>query len=609
MGRIGLEVSEINFIAGHMKSVEGNNLWFSAQDKLTSVVSESAPNYLRKTKLGNFLTRTWREDVLSLYLARCYNASAGYTGHHTMLTVLVAEMVARTERKSTTEELSGGQTELIIGLPHWLDRSQLKNHCKSLTIIEYRILDVVEFVSRLVAIIKLSKVIFLNSWVKLSTRWMKIYRETDSNISLGDKTIPALLVMHEDELSVDRTYRTQPHWKTCRSETEEFRTLILEWVYPKPKDDILAVLRDQMVYWVPKENLSHGGANVSSLKIEQTLSFLLRSCLFDWNVSGYFLRKFTALFRTANILAAFCADQRVKAFMTCENYCIESDAMDLFSKESHIKTISYQYSNIASLTIQMATNADVMLTFSPLFHGRWRNDQWGPSCFIDVGYLYDGSFPKIRCRANKLRESIRERGAEFVIAVFDENITANEDKFGFFSVDDYLGEMAVLRKYLAYHKTVGVISKRQFGRAQRLLEVTAPSSAVCNEIGERWIELFEDGATDRNIILPAEAAVAADIAIGHFAGATAGLEAALVGCRCILINPEGVQNDNLELLQQGRIVFADLEDALNAVSSYREGQAEYSNLGDWSKIIASFDSFQDGRAALRCRKFLNEVIL
>ena len=87
------------------------------------------------------------------------------------------------------------------------------------------------------------------------------------------------------------------------------------------------------------------------------------------------------------------------------------------------------------------------------------------------------------------------------------------------------------------------------------------------------------------------------------------MEAALAGCRWILINPEGVKNANLELLQQGWIVFSDLEDALNAVSAYREGRAQYSSLGDWAEIIGSFDPFQDGQAALRCRDFLNEVIL
>ena len=67
------------------------------------------------------------------------------------------------------------------------------------------------------------------------------------------------------------------------------------------------------------------------------------------------------------MLAGLCHSQNVKAYMTCENYFLEADAMNLIGPQMGIHTLSYQYSNLSSVTPLMQTTADTMCTFSKMF--------------------------------------------------------------------------------------------------------------------------------------------------------------------------------------------------------------------------------------------------
>jgi hypothetical protein len=114
------------------------------------------------------------------------------------------------------------------------------------------------------------------------------------------------------------------------------------------------------------------------------------------------------------------------------------------------------------------------------------------------------------------------------------------------------------------------------------------------------------GAT-RNIVFPAEAALSADITIGHTMGATASLEAALAGSRSILLNPYGFKSDNDLLYAQADIVYETMFDALKAVEGFRNGERKYAGLGDWTPIISSLDPFRDNRSSDRLKDLLIQV--
>jgi hypothetical protein len=122
----------------------------------------------------------------------------------------------------------------------------------------------------------------------------------------------------------------------------------------------------------------------------------------------------------------------------------------------------------------------------------------------------------------------------------------------------------------------------------------------------RYLELA--AGAHRNIVFAAEAALSADLAVGHALGATAALEAALAGARAVLINPYGTTGANDTLYAQGDIVYPSLEAALEAIAAFRGGVSARAGLGDWSAILGRFDRFRDGRAGHRMRAVLEAIV-
>ena len=82
--------------------------------------------------------------------------------------------------------------------------------------------------------------------------------------------------------------------------------------------------------------------------------------------------------------------------MTCENYFLDADAMNLIGPKMGIQTFSYQYSNMSEIGPIMMSTADTLFTFSELFHKRFSNNSIKPNSFYDIGYPYDSSFSLVK---------------------------------------------------------------------------------------------------------------------------------------------------------------------------------------------------------------------
>ena len=111
----------------------------------------------------------------------------------------------------------------------------------------------------------------------------------------------------------------------------------------------------------------------------------------------------------------------------------------------------------------------------------------------------------------------------------------------------------------------------------------------------------------RNTVFPAEAALTADLTIGHIVGGTASLESALAGRRSVLLNPYGYDGANNPLYARADIVYGSMAEALEAVARHRVGDPGAARLGDWSDILPSLDPFRDSRAADRINTFVSRL--
>ena len=146
--------------------------------------------------------------------------------------------------------------------------------------------------------------------------------------------------------------------------------------------------------------------------------------------------------------------------MSCENYMVEADAMQIIAKALDITTLSYQYANVGKVAPIMMSCADVMLTFAPLYHQRWTRDSVRPGSFADIGYLYDTSFKFVRRRARGHRRRLTKAGAQFVICYFDESVL--HGKYGLIGEQDHCAEILALLQLVIEDPSVGVVVKTQF---------------------------------------------------------------------------------------------------------------------------------------------------
>ena len=315
--------------------------------------------------------------------------------------------------------------------------------------------------------------------------------------------------------------------------------------------------------------------------------------------------RLSLLFYVANRMTDFCRQASIKAFMTCENYYIEVDAVQLIALDLGIHTLSYQFANTGNTGPITSTNGDTMLMISGLYHEQYSRNGIYPDSFKDIGYPYETSFQLVRERAQKCRAKMEKAGAKFVICYFDEN-SSTAGNYGSISPADHIRDLLALMQLVLDDPSVGLVIKALLIEASpRFIdEISAVRKSV--EATGRYVELMY--GIRRNIVFPAEAALCADLAIGHAEGATAVLEAALTGTRGILLNPYGITGANDSLYAKANIIYPSLVEAVEAIRAFREGAPEQRDLGDWSLIIDQFDPIRDGQAGHRMRAALEQAM-
>jgi hypothetical protein len=345
-------------------------------------------------------------------------------------------------------------------------------------------------------------------------------------------------------------------------------------------------------------------------EVSTRLSSDARQCLLmalsaktDWAVTTCAIAaRFLA---RAGFLARVCRALNIRAFLGSEPYMLDADAVPVFAPELRIATMMFQYSSVVFTNIMTATTADHVLLFSPRFAAMWPYAGIQPQRMIATGYPFDAAFGLVRERAAELRRKLENAGARFIICYFDENV-GPPSKYGLMTQSEFDAEIRELVRFALNNDNVGVIFKSQFRKRSPTVRLPDDPELRDAIATGRVVDLCV--GTHRNIVFPAEAALASDLAIGHLVGATAGLEAALAGTRCLLLNFNGVKTASDDLYARGQIVFSTLAEALRATTRFRAGDDDFRLLGDWSGLIHELDPFRDGLAAARLRTLLTSVL-
>jgi hypothetical protein len=335
-----------------------------------------------------------------------------------------------------------------------------------------------------------------------------------------------------------------------------------------------------------------------------------RACLraaltIESDVAASALMETWTLLMRAREVGAVAHWVNARAFVSGEPYIIETDAMQLAAGLLGVSTVAFQYSNLAFMSPLMLTTADHMVSFSPMFRPTWEADGVAPANFEIGGYVYDDVFDRVRPRADALRARLQSAGANFVLCYFDESV--QNDRWGCISEEEHRDELLTLAGLLASDPTLGLVVKVQFDRnspSRRYADHPLFAAAIASG---RYAEL-RSGA-HRNLVFPCEAAMAADLCIGHAVGATASLEAALAGSRSVVLNPYGLRTQLDHVYCQADIVYPNLPPLLRAIQAFRSGDGTRDALGDWTPVISHFDPFADGGASDRLRRLVEGLVL
>ena len=420
----------------------------------------------------------------------------------------------------------------------------------------------------------------------------------------------SVLMLKEDDIQTDPSIRGQPHWLHSDEPSGIIETYIIDFFgsnHSAIKDATAGSLSN-----VHRLTPSAFWPAVRHKKNEKSLQDIRRTRRgIYWQairardyLHKYYLLKVGLLLWQSELMAALALELKIKVFLTSEAYHQLADAIILVAPNLNITTIAYQYSNMGFMSPFMMSTSDKCLIFSSMYEKIYQTDGIAPKKFISSGYLYNGIANVVREKSIKHRNNLVRQGAKFIVCYFDESV--QHDRWGMISKEDHLGELHALASAVVNDPTFGVVVKSQF-----MLNTPSqlyPEDSLLREAKEtgRYLELKE--GHHRNNIYPTEAALVADLCIGHKFGATAALEAAVADVRTVLLDSYGTRTLWDDIYSQVDIVYETMESLMTAIVDYKNGSNVSKDLGDWTPILHHFDPCQDGKAVERLHKIVENSL-
>lgn len=419
----------------------------------------------------------------------------------------------------------------------------------------------------------------------------------------------SLLLLQDDDIGLGGALRSHPFWVTPKSIKPDYRIYILEDVSFHRLNQGLdeALLASKNIFLIPANFRFNIFSLFSCSIVVSLLKDFLKCVLISFFGSPqerFLMFPLGFVLCRAMVLSGLCKDLNVEAFMSCETYKPDSDAIHCLEKEMKITTLTYQYANIRAHSPVMMPSSHIMFSFSPLYHEVWGMLGSRPERYVDIGYVYSSSRSSVEPRACQVRKKLIQNGATFILAYFDENFGTG--KYVFLHVDECYETLQLLLNQVNQDKTFGLVVKTQFMRnlPGRLTDLVALRDKAL--ASGRYVELYE--GHHRNNILPMEAALASDMTIGHYIGATASLESAVVGKRSVMVNSCRFKGMFGNLFERPHLLYTSCEEALEDLKKYRQGNPVYQDMGDWQPFIKQLDPFLDDKASQRIRTEIDRVM-
>jgi hypothetical protein len=578
----GISVSEGVFFAGHLKTDGGECVYFASRRLANTIALKAARAIVESDRDLSEVNREHGRNTLRLFIAKQLSRHVEQWTSR----ILIAQSLSSTER-----------CLLLVARPQRFAAKLLDDVSASVTVLFYS--------DPIAAAVDLLREIVLTLLRVIKQKYAFRFHHDD----IRSVSQPTLLMIQEESLRASNHLRNQFYFLNGDKPGALFETVVLK----PPNQSLFQNQADpdsQRLSLLPMTAL---GAALREFRNNKTIQRLRAN---RWKLvlqlsrarsypAAWFLFKAAWLLWHAEMMGALSLKKNVKAFVTKEPYSTHADAIQLVARDLNITTIALQYSNTPFVSPGMMSTADKYVVFSEMYQSVFSADDIAPGEYVTNGYLYDGIAESVSGRAANRRCELERHGAMFVLCYFDESV--QHDRWGLVSTGDHLGELHVLAQAVLDDPQFGLVVKSQFMRNSPSQLYPADELLAKAQTTGRYLEIRE--GAHRNDVYATEAALVADICVGHKFGATAALEAATAGVRTVIVDSYRTRTRWDAIYSQANIEFDTIDDVLDAVRLYRSGIPGHQALGDWTRILHHFDAFHDGKAVSRLRKIVEECVL
>lgn len=211
---------------------------------------------------------------------------------------------------------------------------------------------------------------------------------------------------------------------------------------------------------------------------------------------------------------------------------------------------------------------------------------------IITGHPNDLNFYKKEKELINIQNSLRERGSEFIIALFDTGALHPQSK-------EFICKFyKAFIEWLLNDSSVGIVVKSK-------------KSYIIKSITELHPLLEKAFATGRYhrfdqeyVRLPSDASRIADFAVGAGLVNSALTEGIIAGCRGLFYHPYFPKSHEYYKWGYETLVFTNLDKMVKALKAYKYNPASNPGIGDWTPYLDLLDPYRDGRAGERMGTYL-----
>ena len=310
--------------------------------------------------------------------------------------------------------------------------------------------------------------------------------------------------------------------------------------------------------------------------------------------------------RTKASWVSFFQTYGTKIYLTWYNAAIYHMVIGDAIKEVGGIIAIWQRSFIGWGEIGLRTSADIVFSFSRWSENVERQQGSKIDYHVITGYPKDYAPTLLRKEAKDLRAKLQSNGAEKIVFAIDENSLDDSRWQTGHSLQrenySFILEKVLTTPWLGvvFKPKVAKTLRRRLGEIDQLL-TEAEATGRCY--------IYEASGRHTTSVPPILAGLSADVCIhGHLAGGTASLECALEGIPTLLIDREGCIASKLYELPEGKVIFKNWPEAIDAMMEHFQSPQGIPGFGDWSGIIDELDPFRDGKAAERMGTYLHWMI-